>query len=52
MFTEEEITEIQNTHMSHLIIRNSFGKVTDKDIQENVWFHVDGDPCPQPAQLS
>ena len=50
LFTESEIEEIRNIKLRDIILNAS--DIQPNEIQENVFFHVEGDPCPQPAQLN
>uniref|UniRef100_H2LKU2 NAD(P)H oxidase (H2O2-forming) n=1 Tax=Oryzias latipes TaxID=8090 RepID=H2LKU2_ORYLA len=49
LFTDEEIQEIRNVTYRDVLLAVTSADATD--IQENVFFWKDGDPCPQPAQL-
>ncbi|KAL2093373.1 hypothetical protein ACEWY4_010685 [Coilia grayii] len=49
LFTEEEIMSIRNTTYHDIIIAVTTAQ--PGDIQENVFFWGNGDPCPQPGQL-
>ncbi|KAM9753466.1 dual oxidase 1 [Menidia menidia] len=50
LFTDEEIQTIRNVTYQDVLIAVTSAEVTD--IQNNVFFWRDGDPCPQPAQLN
>lgn len=49
LFTEEEIKIIHNTTFHDVIVAVTDTK--ENDIQKNVFFWRNGDPCPQPKQL-
>uniref|UniRef100_A0A8C7Z9T9 NAD(P)H oxidase (H2O2-forming) n=1 Tax=Oryzias sinensis TaxID=183150 RepID=A0A8C7Z9T9_9TELE len=49
LFTDKEIKEIRNVNYRDVLLAVTSADATD--IQENVFFWKDGDPCPQPAQL-
>ncbi|XP_062276975.1 dual oxidase 1 [Scomber scombrus] len=50
LFTEEEINTIRNVTFHDVLIAVTSAEATD--IQNNVFFWKDGDPCPQPTQLN
>uniref|UniRef100_A0A3B3ZTC3 NAD(P)H oxidase (H2O2-forming) n=1 Tax=Periophthalmus magnuspinnatus TaxID=409849 RepID=A0A3B3ZTC3_9GOBI len=50
LFTDEEIQIIRNTTFHDVIVAVTSSGSTD--IQENVFFWTNGDPCPQPTQLT
>ncbi|XP_068459769.1 dual oxidase 1 isoform X4 [Clinocottus analis] len=50
LFTDEEIELIRNVTFHDVLIAVTSAGTTD--IQNNVFFWTDGDPCPQPAQLN
>ena len=50
MFSKEEIKALKNLKLSDIII--AVTNINRGDIQENVFFHHEGDPCPQPQQLN
>ncbi|XP_040894546.1 dual oxidase 1 [Toxotes jaculatrix] len=50
LFTDEEIQTIRNMTFHDVLIAVSSAEATD--VQNNVFFWRDGDPCPQPAQLN
>ncbi|XP_053175774.1 dual oxidase 1 [Scomber japonicus] len=50
LFTEEEINTIRNMTFHDVLIAVTSAEATD--IQNNVFFWTDGDPCPQPTQLN
>lgn len=50
MFTKQEIEDLRKIKL-HDIIVNSTSMAND-EIQENVFFWHNGDPCPQPMQLN
>ncbi|XP_056272810.1 dual oxidase 1 [Pseudoliparis swirei] len=50
LFTDEEIEMIRNVTFHDVLIAVTSAETTD--IQHNVFFWKDGDPCPQPAQLN
>ncbi|KAG7245490.1 hypothetical protein INR49_010941 [Caranx melampygus] len=50
LFTDEEIQTIRNTTFFDVLIAVTSAEATD--IQNNVFFWNDGDPCPQPTQLN
>ncbi|XP_067356679.1 dual oxidase 1 [Channa argus] len=50
LFTEEEIQVIRN--MTYYDVLMAVTTAEENDIQKNVFFWKDGDPCPQPTQLN
>ncbi|XP_070687320.1 dual oxidase 1 [Pempheris klunzingeri] len=50
LFTDEEIQVISNVTFHDVLIAVTSAEATD--IQNNVFFWKDGDPCPQPTQLN
>jgi dual oxidase len=50
MFTPEEIDEIRNVRLHDIIINST--SVLPGEIQESVFFWINGNPCPQPMQLN
>ena len=50
LFSKEEIKALKNLKLSDIII--AVTNINRGDIQENVFFHHEGDPCPQPQQLN
>ncbi|KAM4573654.1 dual oxidase 1 [Odontesthes bonariensis] len=50
LFTDEEIQTIRTVTYHDVLIAVTSAEVTD--IQNNVFFWRDGDPCPQPTQLN
>lgn len=50
LLTSEEIEYFRNIKLSEIIIKVT--NIKKGDIQESVFFHTEGDPCPQPAQLN
>ncbi|GAB6033366.1 hypothetical protein CHUAL_013131 [Chamberlinius hualienensis] len=50
LFTEEEIEEIRSIRLFDIIINST--NIVPGEIQENVFFFQEGDPCPQPFQLN
>lgn len=50
LFTDEEIQAIQNVTFHDVLI--AVTSAEGADIQKNVFFWRDGDPCPQPTQLA
>ncbi|KAK9516542.1 hypothetical protein VZT92_024464 [Zoarces viviparus] len=50
LFTDEEMEMIRNVTFHDVLIAVTSAETTD--IQNNVFFWKDGDPCPQPAQLN
>uniref|UniRef100_A0A2P2I0U3 NAD(P)H oxidase (H2O2-forming) n=1 Tax=Hirondellea gigas TaxID=1518452 RepID=A0A2P2I0U3_9CRUS len=50
MFTGQQIDEIRKMRLWDIIVNASM--VASDDIQKNVFFHLDGDVCPQPLQLN
>lgn len=50
IFTPDEIAEIKKVKLSDII--RMVTTIDRKDIQENVFFWVKDDPCPQPRQLN
>nr|XP_033776119.1 dual oxidase 1-like [Geotrypetes seraphini] len=50
VFSKEEIEHIRNITYHDVLI--AVMNVEPEDIQQNVFFWVDGDPCPQPDQIT
>jgi len=50
IFTDEEIKSLRKLKLSDIIL--AVTDINRGDIQENVFFWLDGDPCPQPHQLN
>ncbi|XP_029290224.1 LOW QUALITY PROTEIN: dual oxidase 1 [Cottoperca gobio] len=50
LFTDEEIQMIRNVTFHDVLIAVTSAEATD--IQKDVFFWKDGDPCPQPTQLN
>ncbi|KAK2834504.1 hypothetical protein Q7C36_015205 [Tachysurus vachellii] len=50
LFTEEEIQAIRKTTYYDVLLRTTTAK--SGDLQENVFFWLDGDPCPQPQLIT
>ncbi|NXD28302.1 DUOX2 oxidase, partial [Spelaeornis formosus] len=50
LFTEEEIREIRNTTFHSVLTSVTYAKSTD--LQPHVFIWREGDPCPQPQQLT
>ena len=50
LFNDEEIKALRKLTLSEIII--SVTDINLGDIQQNVFFHNQGDPCPQPEQLN
>ncbi|NXX29411.1 DUOX2 oxidase, partial [Nicator chloris] len=50
LFTEEEIREIRNTTFHSILTSVTYAKSTD--LQPHVFVWREGDPCPQPQQLT
>ncbi|KRX26639.1 Dual oxidase 1 [Trichinella nelsoni] len=50
LFTEEEIQEIKNVRLYDMIIQTT--GIKPNEIQKDVFFWKNGDPCPQPFQLN
>ncbi|XP_069018991.1 dual oxidase 2 [Embiotoca jacksoni] len=50
LFTDEEIQTIRSVTYRDILIAVTSAEATD--IQNNVFFWRDGDPCPQPTQLN
>uniref|UniRef100_A0A8C5UCB1 NAD(P)H oxidase (H2O2-forming) n=1 Tax=Malurus cyaneus samueli TaxID=2593467 RepID=A0A8C5UCB1_9PASS len=50
LFTEEEIREIRNTTFHKVLTAITYAKPTD--LQPHVFIWREGDPCPQPQQLT
>ncbi|CAN8187861.1 unnamed protein product [Coccothraustes coccothraustes] len=50
LFTEEEIREIRNTTFHSVLTSVTYAKTTD--LQPHVFIWREGDPCPQPQQLT
>ncbi|KAM6960644.1 dual oxidase 2 [Aplochiton taeniatus] len=49
LFTDEEIQAIRNITFNDVLIAVTSAEA--RDVQRNVFFWRDGDPCPQPAQI-
>uniref|UniRef100_A0A671MYW1 NAD(P)H oxidase (H2O2-forming) n=1 Tax=Sinocyclocheilus anshuiensis TaxID=1608454 RepID=A0A671MYW1_9TELE len=49
LFTEEEIQAIRNTTFHNVLL--DVTSAEEGDIQKNVFFWVNGDPCPQPQPI-
>uniref|UniRef100_A0A3Q3FHW2 NAD(P)H oxidase (H2O2-forming) n=1 Tax=Labrus bergylta TaxID=56723 RepID=A0A3Q3FHW2_9LABR len=50
LFTDEEIQRIRRVTFNDVLIAVTSAEATD--IQKNVFFWMNGDPCPQPTQLT
>uniref|UniRef100_A0A8D3BL71 NAD(P)H oxidase (H2O2-forming) n=1 Tax=Scophthalmus maximus TaxID=52904 RepID=A0A8D3BL71_SCOMX len=50
LFTDEEVQTIRNVTFHDVLI--AVTSAEDTDIQHNVFFWRNGDPCPQPTQLN
>lgn len=50
MFTKEEIDELRKITLWDIIVNAT--DINPDEIQKNVFFFKDGDPCPQPEQLN
>ena len=50
LFTDEEVDMIHNMTFAKLIV--AVTGIEERDIQENVFFHKDGDPCPYHFQIN
>ena len=50
MFTRDEIEEIRKVTLWDIIVNAS--SVAPDEIQRKVFFHRDGEVCPQPLQLN
>lgn len=50
IFSEEEIAEIRKITLWDVIVNST--SIEPGDIQRNVFYWKDGDPCPQPMQLN
>ncbi|XP_030621162.1 dual oxidase 1 [Chanos chanos] len=50
LFTEEEIKTIRKTKFHDVLL--SVTSAQEGDIQENVFYWMDGDPCPQPKPIN
>ncbi|XP_018323659.1 dual oxidase isoform X2 [Agrilus planipennis] len=50
IFTREEISQIKEIKLWDIIVNST--DILPTDIQENVFFWNNGDPCPQPEQLN
>jgi len=50
IFTEKEIAEIKNMTLYDVIISST--SIQPDEIQKNVFFFRNGDPCPQKEQLA
>ncbi|TSM52321.1 Dual oxidase 2 [Bagarius yarrelli] len=50
LFTEEEIQAIQNTRYYDILLKTTSAKTAE--LQEDVFYWLDGDPCPQPQPIT
>ncbi|XP_056671998.1 dual oxidase 2 [Monodelphis domestica] len=50
LFTKEEIAEIQNTSLHDVLVNVT--NISHDALQSSVFFWHEGDPCPQPQQLT
>ncbi|KAI6201072.1 NAD(P)H oxidase (H(2)O(2)-forming) [Aphelenchoides besseyi] len=50
IFTEDEIAEIWNTTLKTIIVETT--AISTDSLQDNVFIHSTGDPCPQPFQVN
>ena len=50
IFTETEVAAIKRVHLYDIILSTT--SIKRGDLQENVFFHMVDDPCPQPKQLN
>lgn len=50
IFTEREIEELRKIKLWDIIVNST--DIKPSDIQKNVFFWTEGDPCPQPKQLN
>lgn len=50
IFSKQEIEEIRNIKLWDVIVNST--NIDPKAIQKNVFYWVQGDPCPQPMQLN
>ncbi|XP_043195793.1 dual oxidase-like [Amphibalanus amphitrite] len=50
IFTETEVAAIKRVHLYDIILSTT--SIKRGDLQENVFFHMADDPCPQPKQLN
>ncbi|CAG0912911.1 unnamed protein product, partial [Notodromas monacha] len=50
IFTEDEVKAIKTVRLYDIIVNAT--DIKPGDIQEEVFFWMEGDPCPQPAQLN
>ena len=50
MFTSDEVETIRKVRLYDIILSTT--NISRTDIQEKVFFHTAGDPCPQPLQLN
>ncbi|XP_017784906.1 PREDICTED: dual oxidase isoform X2 [Nicrophorus vespilloides] len=50
MFTDQEITELKKITLWDVIVNST--DIKPNEIQNNVFFWKEGDPCPQPMQLN
>lgn len=50
MFTKKEIEEIRKITMYDIIVQAT--DIQPDEIQKSVFFHLKGDPCPQPQQIN
>ncbi|XP_053449568.1 dual oxidase 1 isoform X3 [Nycticebus coucang] len=50
LFSEQEIAEIRNTSLWDVLV--AITNVNPSALQPSVFFWLEGDPCPQPRQLS
>jgi hypothetical protein len=50
IFNDEDLKEIWATTLKTIIIKTT--EIQSHDLQDNVFLHVSGDPCPQPYQVN
>lgn len=50
IFSKQEIEEIRNITLWDIIVNST--NIDHNAIQKNVFYWVQGDPCPQPMQLN
>lgn len=50
IFTEEEINDLRKITMWDVIVNST--NIPPTAVQKNVFYWVQGDPCPQPMQLN
>jgi dual oxidase len=50
IFTDDELNDIWNTTLKTIIVETT--AISSQSLQNNVFLHNAGDPCPQPYQVN